>query len=191
MLREGIDGGAVGDEGAGVGVLGILDDLVGGAVLHDAAQIHDRNIVGDVPRQGDVVADEDHRRVVVPGQVDQHVDDLGADRHVQHRHRLVGNDEAGVQEHGADDGNSLQLTAGQLVGIAAHDVLSRAEAAGLQGLPDDFQPLLHRSADVVVLQGPQQDLLDGIPGRKGVKGVLKHDLDLTAEPYHHRDPAGR
>ena len=55
-LLEGVDGRAVGDESPGVGVLGVLDDLVGGAVLHDAAQVHDRDAVGDIAGEGDVVA---------------------------------------------------------------------------------------------------------------------------------------
>ena len=57
----------------------------------------------------------------------------------------------------------------------------RMSSAGLQGLLTDLQPLLRIFTDVVVLQGAQEDLLDRVPGRKGIKGVLENDLHLPPE----------
>ena len=45
----------------GVGVLGRVEDLVDRPVLDDLAEIHDRDVVGDLGDDADVVGDEQHR----------------------------------------------------------------------------------------------------------------------------------
>ncbi len=53
-------------EGAGVGVLGVVEELLGRADLHDLSGEHHRHAVGDVADRGDVVADEDHAEAARP-----------------------------------------------------------------------------------------------------------------------------
>ena len=126
-LRDvvGVDARAVADQGLGIGVLRVTHHVGGRTVLHHAPQVHDRDVVGYVARHGDVVADEHHGVAAVLAHVDEHVDDVGAHRDVEHAHGLVGNDEARVQAHGADDRHALELASRKLMGEPHHDVLGR------------------------------------------------------------------
>ena len=64
--------------------------LVGG--LDDAAEIHDRDPVRDVLDHREVVGDEQVGQPVFVLEVHQQIDDLGLDRHIQSRYRLVADD---------------------------------------------------------------------------------------------------
>ena len=64
---------------------------------------------------GEVVGDEDQREVHFPLQFEQQVDDLGLDGYVQGGHRLIADDEAGLEGDGARDADALPLAAGELV----------------------------------------------------------------------------
>ena len=44
-----IDGGYGGEEGLGVGMERLVEERLGGALLHDAAEIHDGHLVGRRP----------------------------------------------------------------------------------------------------------------------------------------------
>jgi hypothetical protein len=69
------------------------EEVVPGGDLDDLAEVHDRDPVGDVPYDAQVVRDEQHRQAAVADQVRQQVQHLGLDRHVQRRDRLVGHHE--------------------------------------------------------------------------------------------------
>ena len=68
-----------------------------------------------------VVGDEQVGQVELGLQVLHQVDDLGPDRHVEGRDRLVGDDEVGLDRQGAGDADALALAAGELVRVAVHD----------------------------------------------------------------------
>jgi peptide/nickel transport system ATP-binding protein len=69
-------------QGAGVGMAGIADHLVGAAQLDDLAEIHHGHPVGNVPHHREVVGDEDHAQAHLFHQVGEQVEDLRLDRHV-------------------------------------------------------------------------------------------------------------
>ena len=53
-------------------------------------------------------------------EVEQQVEDLAAERDVERRGRLVGDDDARVERDGAGDADALALAAGEGVRIALH-----------------------------------------------------------------------
>ena len=63
------------------------------ADLDDAAEVHDRDPVGDLPDHRQVVRDEDVGEVEVALQAPQQVQDLRLDRDVERRDRLVADDQ--------------------------------------------------------------------------------------------------
>ena len=67
----------------------------------------------------EVVADEEIGQAELGAQVHQQVDDLGLDRDVEGRDRLVADHEVGLQGQGAGDADALALAAAHLVRIAA------------------------------------------------------------------------
>ena len=116
------------EEGPGVGVLRRLEDLLGRAALHDPAEVHHGDPVGDVPRQAHVVGDHDDPEPERLAKAQQQRQDLAADRGVQRRDRLVGDQQPRPQRQRAGDQHPLLLPAGQLVRVAQEDPLGRAEA---------------------------------------------------------------
>ena len=67
-------------------------------------------------------------------QVLEQVDDLGLDRHVERRDRLVGDDQLRAQRERPGDADALALAAGELVRVAV--VVLGVEADQLQQLLD-------------------------------------------------------
>ncbi len=98
---------------------GLLDGLAG---------VHDHDLVGHVGDDAQVVGDDDQRAA----QPAEQFEDLGPDRRVQGRRRLVGDDQFGVEGHRHRDHHPLPHAAGELVRIVA-------DPHG--GDPDLLQPL--------------------------------------------------
>ena len=93
----------------------VLVDGVGRPELHDLAQVHDRDPVGDVADDAEVVGDEEVGEAELLLQVLEQVEDLGLDRDVERRDGLVGDDQLRVQGERPGDADALALAAGELV----------------------------------------------------------------------------
>ena len=72
-----------GDEGLGVGVEGVVEDLLGAPLLHDAAEIHDGDAVGDLADHLEVVGDEEGGEAGAGAQILEEVQDLSLDGDVE------------------------------------------------------------------------------------------------------------
>ena len=96
--------------------------------LDDAAEIHHRDAVADVPHHGEVVADEEIGEPVLLLQVDQQVQHLRLHRDVERRDRLVGDDHVGIDRQRLGDAEPLALAAGELVRVLAHRLGPQADA---------------------------------------------------------------
>ena len=113
---------------------GRLEDVVAGAQLHDATEVHHRDAVAEVLDDARLWATNSTVRFKPSLQVAQQVEDLRLDRDVEGRHRLVGHEEAGLHRQGAGDADALALAAAELVRVAAGVV--RLEADQLERLVD-------------------------------------------------------
>ena len=103
------------EQGLGVRMDRVVEDLVGLRQLDHVAEVHDADAVGDVLDDGQVVRDEHVGQVLVLLEVEQQVDDLGLNRHVQRGNSLVADDELRVRGERAGDADALPLAAGELV----------------------------------------------------------------------------
>ena len=81
------------------------------------------------------MGDEQQRQAVAPLHVLEQIEDLGADRDVERRHRLVADHQLRLEDQRAGDADALALAAGELVRQAAHDQV------GIE--PDRRQHLAH------------------------------------------------
>ena len=81
----------------GVGVQRMAKNVVGLAVLHQIAQVHNADSVGDMLDDGQIVGDEKIRQVALFLQGFQQVDDLRLNGDVQRGDRLIADDELRVQ----------------------------------------------------------------------------------------------
>src|SRR5699024_1512274 len=84
-------------QGVGVGVGGMVEKVVLAGDFHNVPQVHDGDAVAEVLDHAEVVGDEDIGQAVFRLQVLHQVEDLGLDGNVQGGHRLVADDEGGVE----------------------------------------------------------------------------------------------
>src|SRR3981081_1421046 len=77
------------DQGARVGMARILEDFLPAALLDDAAEIHHGDPVAHMLDHAEIVADHDVSEPHLVLEIEQEIDDLGADRDVERRYRLV------------------------------------------------------------------------------------------------------
>ena len=118
-LRVGVRDRHRGEQRLGVRMVGRREDVLDAPVLHHLAQVHDRDVVGEVADHGEVVRDEDQRGLAGRLQLVEQVDDRRLDRDVQRRDRLVGDDDVRVAGQRPRDGDPLLLAARELVGLRA------------------------------------------------------------------------
>ena len=69
----------------------------------------------DVPDDGEVVGDDQVGEPEPLLEVGEQVEHLRLHRHVERRHRLVGDQQVRLEREGARDADALALTAGELV----------------------------------------------------------------------------
>ena len=106
------------------------------ADLDDLAEVHHRDAVAEVLDDGEVVGDEQDREAEPQLEVAQQVEDLRADRHVERRHRFVGDEELRFDGERPGDADALALAAAELVREATGE--ARVEA-------DEVEHLGHRA----------------------------------------------
>jgi hypothetical protein len=131
-------GGDRGHKCLGIGVKGILIQIVPVRHFDDPAQIHDRDPIADMLHHAEIVGNEKERKVEFSLQVFQEVQDLGPNGNVQGRNRFITDDRFGVFRYhspheSAGNADSLPLPAAELVGIPLEVVRIQPD------LGDDFR----------------------------------------------------
>src|SRR3954447_3783106 len=122
------------EQRAGVGVARVRVQVLALRKLDDLAQVHHGHAVAHVPDDGQVVRDEDDREAELALEVAEEVEDLGLDRDVERRHRLVRDDQLRLERERARHADALALAARELV----------REAVVVLGVqPDLLHQLLH------------------------------------------------
>ena len=129
----GFDGQHRTQETAGVFVHGMAQDVGYRTLFDHLAGVHDRDGVGHLGDERQVVAHEHHREAQLLLQLVQQVDDLLLHGHVESRSGLVGDDELRVARQRHGDEHALALAAGQFVGVGVKRAL-RIESHQLQQL---------------------------------------------------------
>ena len=96
----------------GVGMQRVADDLAGWACLHYAPEVHDGDAMGEVIRGGDVVGDVEECSAALLLEVPEQIEDFGPVRGIDHRDRLVGDDQLGLEHQSPGNDDPLALPAG-------------------------------------------------------------------------------
>ena len=159
------------------GMRGPLVHCVGWSDLDDLAEVHHRDEVGDVTDDREVVRDEDVRQTELLLQVLEQVDDAGLDRHVERRHRLVEDQQLGIERERASDADALTLAAGELVRIAVR-VLGVQPTSSISSLTRASTFRLLRLVDAHRLADDRRHRHARVERRVR---VLEHDLHLAAQ----------
>jgi hypothetical protein len=105
------------DQRLGVGVDGIGPDRGGVADFHDPPQVHDRDPVGDLPDDRQVMGDQHQADALLPDQDGEQIGHLRLGGRVQGADRLVGDQAGRPGGQGAGDRDPLPLPAAELVRV--------------------------------------------------------------------------
>jgi hypothetical protein len=127
ITRIGLRIGDGGQERLGIGVERATEELVVGGDLDELTEVHHADTIGDVAHNGEVVADEEVRKVEVALQLAEEIEDLALDGDVEGANGLVKDNEFGVDSERARNGDALSLTAAQLVRVAAPERLGETD----------------------------------------------------------------
>src|SRR5688572_15117185 len=179
MLDHRVGNGDGGQQRPGVRVARTIEQRIAVGDLDDAAEIHHRYPLADVPDDAEVVPDEEIGEAELVAQLLEQPDDLRLDRDVEGGDRLVAHDEVRPEGKRARDADALALAAAHLMRIAVYRTRRK---------PADRQQFAHlpqaRGAvgfDAVHQQGLADDLLHGHPRIERAVRILEHRLDSPAE----------
>ena len=161
----------------GVGVPRAPVEVAGVGELDDLSHVHDRDAVGDVLDDAQVVRDEDDTEVQLALQLLQQVEDLGLDRDVQRRDRLVGDDQHRVGHQRAGDADALALAAGEGVRVARE--MGGVEADQLGDLGDALLDV--DRPDPLGAKRLADDVADRHPRRERGERVLEDHVHVAAQ----------
>jgi hypothetical protein len=117
-----------------------LDDVPCRALLDDAPEVHDADAICEASGRRKVVRDHEHRESSV-AQLVEDGQDSGADGYVEHRDRLVCDQQVRLQREACGDGDALPLPPGELMGKAIDEELCRSEPHLLKCVADSVSPL--------------------------------------------------
>ena len=165
------------EQADGVGVGGVIEDILQRAVFHDLAGVHDGHLVAALRHDAQVMGDEHHRRAEFLFQLVYHPHHLGLDGHVQGGGGLVGQQQLGVAGQGSGDNHPLLHAAGELMGIVPCPVGADAHLG-----QNVHHALLGLGLGAVLV--PENDLRHLVPHShdrvQGGHGVLEDHGDLVA-----------
>ena len=165
------------EQGARVRVRRFGEQLVGIGEFDDLAEIHHGDAIRDVLHHGEIVGDEQIRKRELLSQVNQQVQHLRANRHVERRDRFVAHDELGVECNGASNTDALSLTTREFVRIAIDQRLADAHL---------FEQLTHARLELAALEdsvnqeGLADDVSDAHTRIQRAEWILKDDLHVAA-----------
>ncbi len=169
------------DEGRGIVMARPREDLVDGADLDDAAEIHHRHMGGDETHRAQVVRDVQVGNTELVLQGRQQVQDLRPHGDVERRHRLVQQHHVRLHRQGAGDADALTLAAAEFVRVA--HAVARLEPHPLQQGGDAAVPV------ALVLRGVHpkrlaQRLIDRPARVQRQVRILEHVLHAPAHGEH-------
>src|SRR5262249_31714629 len=110
----------------------MFEQIVAVGELDDAAEIHHRDALAKMAHHRKVVCDEQVGELEALAQILEQIDDLCLNGYVEGGHRLVADDELGIERKRPRDPDALALPARHLVRIAIGEI--RIEAADRQKL---------------------------------------------------------
>ena len=162
----------------GVGVQGLVEELLLARQLHGVAEVHDHDRVGDVLDHGEIVADEDVGQAKLVLQLLKQVDDLCLHGDVQGRDGLVADDDLRLKHDGSGDADALALAAGELVRVAVLE--GQVQTHGLHDLLDAGIALCAGLVGASNVDGLGNDVGHSHARVEGAVRVLEDELHLLA-----------
>ncbi len=157
-------------------------DLPARRHFHDLAEIHDRNAMGHVLDDREIVADEQQREAELALQILQQIDDLRLDRNVERGNRLVAHDQLGFGRERARNADALTLAAGEFVGPAVQRLARQAH--GVHQRCDANLEILRGFGEAEIADRLGQDVAHAHARVEARERILEHHLHAAAHLAH-------
>src|SRR5882757_8172832 len=140
----------------GVGVDGSTEKLRNRRLFNDPSRIHDHDALGELRNDTEVVRDQHHRHAELLAQLAQKLEDLGLDRDVERRRRLIRDQKTRPARDGHRNHDPLAHTArqtmrvivGAAAGIGNAYKIEQLDRALPRGRPGHFLVLLNGLGDL-------------------------------------------
>jgi hypothetical protein len=161
-----------GHEQLSVRVPGVGEHVLDRPGLGDLPGVHHDQLVRHVPRAGDVVGDVQDGHSLLITQLSHQVEQADPDRHVQHRDRLVGQDQLRPHRQRLGESDPLPLPAAQLVREALQHV--RAQPDHLEDPGRLGPPLRSGQRRTVQLEAAQHAVLNPEHRVERAERILEH-----------------
>ena len=142
-----------------VRVLGSLHDPFDGACFDDVSAVEYEDRVAHLIGGGKIVGYVEDRDAALIGELAQRAEYCGPQRGVDHRDRLVGNDQLRLEQQRTRDHYALALAARQLVRETAED-LFRLQPDEAQGLADQLFCLRARGGKAEAAHRRRKHMID-------------------------------
>jgi len=149
-------------------------------LLDDAPEIHHQRALAEVAHQSEVVRDINGGQPHGITHFAASGEDSGAHADVEHRHRLIGDQEARRQHQRTSQHDALQLSATQLVRIAVEVAFTVGEMDAAEGLLDAVGML--RLVDAGIDQRLGDGAIDGEAWVERVERILEDKLGWRRKP---------
>src|SRR5215211_3073630 len=147
--------------------------------FNELAEVHHPHAVADVFDYREVVGDEKVCQIPISLELPHQVDNLGLDRDVQSRDRLVRDDEFWFHRQRPGHADPLSLAPGELVREAIGVLL--AQAYRLEQVVHPVQPLLLAIGETVDIDALGDDVADDHTRVQGSLRVLEDHLHLAVK----------
>ena len=156
-----------------VGHVGLGEDLVDSALLHELAGVHDRDAIDVASNDAEVVGNKHDGSPRDFLGLLKNLENLRLDGYVESGRRLVGDDELRVVRHRNRDHRALAHAARELVRECLHTALCGRDTHDLQKFDRACTPCLRTHVRVVKRERFLDLLPDRVDRREGAQRVLE------------------
>ena len=115
-----------------VRVLGMIENVVGGALFDDLARIHHDHALANFGHDTEIVSDHDDRRAEIAIEPVHQIENLSLNGHIERGCRLVGDQHSRIAGQRDGDHHALSHSAGELMRIGVEPFFGGGNADSLQ-----------------------------------------------------------
>ena len=169
-----------GKKHAGIGVLHVAQEVVGGTLLHHVAPAHHGNAVCHVGNNSEIMGDHQKAHLILLCQLFQQVEDLRLRGHVQRGGRLIRDQQQRAQGDGHGNHHALTLATAEFMRIAGEGKAVLRQTNPCQGFGGALFCRFARHRRIMDADRFRHLRANGLDRVQRGHGFLKHHAHVVA-----------